>query len=501
MMSKEKYRLHPISAILHFLKSLKELLLPMLIVFVGNGFHFSISFDPREKLFWDNFSTLILMVALIFILIGGIVKWWKFIYWFEENELRVEYGLFVKKKRYIPFDRIQSLNYKEGILHRVLGLVQVKVETAGNTHGKAEAELTAVTRQAANQIEEEMKRAKSKYTSMDENVSSLPLRAATQIEWDTEIIHKMPTRNILLHATTSGAIGVVLSGVAAVLSQFSELIPYEKVFDELTAFVKVGVLLVGMTIASLLILAWITSVFITVFNYYGFTVSKEQDKLTITRGLLEKKRITIPLKRVQAIRIVENPLRQMLGYTTVILESAGGNSGEADRKITLFPLIKKGEELMPLMKLFPDYTFTSDFTSSPKRARPFFYRLDFLWGIPIIVGVSYYFYPYGLFALVIIPFVVMMGYWQHKTNGFSINGKQLTIRFRKISRVTMYMQKFRIQATSSKQSYFQKRKRLASVQATVMAGMLGATVRVFHIEEQHAISILKWYAYEKELPK
>ena len=41
-------------------------------------------------------------------------------YWFEDSELRVEYGLFVKKKRYIPFDRIQSLNYKEGIFHQII---------------------------------------------------------------------------------------------------------------------------------------------------------------------------------------------------------------------------------------------------------------------------------------------------------------------------------------------------------------------------------------------
>ena len=94
------------------------------------------------------------------------------------------------------------MNYQEGIFHRVFGLVQVRVETAGNAERKAEAELTAVTKQAAEQIETEMHRAKQQVVER-EGLSALG---------QGEVIHKMATKNIVLHATTSGAIGVVLSG-------------------------------------------------------------------------------------------------------------------------------------------------------------------------------------------------------------------------------------------------------------------------------------------------
>ena len=98
----------------------------------------------------------------MFILISGIIKWKRFVYWFEDDELRIEYGLFVKKKRYIPFERIQSLNYTESILHRPFKLVKVTIETAGSGSAKeAEAELTAITKEAANQIEMEIAIAKN----------------------------------------------------------------------------------------------------------------------------------------------------------------------------------------------------------------------------------------------------------------------------------------------------------------------------------------------------
>lgn len=483
MMFNERYRLHPISAIINFVKGLKDLLFPTIIIFISNGFQFSFSLNPTDERFWEGVPTVILLIGLFIVLMAGIIKWKSFIYWFEDNELRVEYGVFVKKKRYIPFDRIQSLNYQEGIFHRVFGLVQVRVETAGNADGKAEAELTAVTKQAAEQIETEMHRARK---PVIEREDLFTLRQG-------KVIHKMATKNILLHATTSGAIGVVLSGVVALVSQFSELIPYEKIFDELAAFVKISLLLVGITIFLLLLLAWIISVCVTALNYYDFTVNKESDRLIITRGLLEKKKVTIMLNRVQAIRIVENPFRQLFGYATVVIESAGGSTGEKDRRITLFPFIKKGEEIEPLQALFPEYDFSLHLTMAPKRARSFFYRLNLLWLVPLTGVVSYYFYPYGLFSLILIVLFILLGFWQHRTTGYMIKHKQLTMRYRKFSRVTVYMQKHRIQSLSCTQSFFQKRKQLASVKATVMSGLAGTTSTVYSVDETYADEVMEWY--------
>src|SRR5690606_27229953 len=161
MMSETYYKLHPISALINFVKGLKELIVPFLVVFGVNLFRdggLSAMFNQG----WQGLIPVIIgSVVLIFVLIAGIIKWKRFVYWFEDGELRIEYGLFVKKKRYIPFDRIQSLNYTEGIFHRPLGLVKVKVETAGSGKvGQAEAELTAISREDADRIEQKMEKAK-----------------------------------------------------------------------------------------------------------------------------------------------------------------------------------------------------------------------------------------------------------------------------------------------------------------------------------------------------
>lgn len=486
-----KYKLHPISALINLVKAIKDMAVPIIIIVVANGFNFTVDFRD-ENFFSQMIPLLILLVVVGFTFVGGILKWWTFRYWFEDSELRVEYGLFVKKKRYIPFERIQSLNYREGIFHRIFGLVQVQVETAGSKTGKPEAELTAITRIAADQIEQEMNQAKLGQQPVEEHKVQLPAG---------RIIHKMSPKDLIVLATTSSGIGVVIFGVFAALSQFAEYIPFDWIYDEFTHLIQYGIALVASLIFFALLGAWIISVAITLLNYYDFTVTEENDRLIITRGLLEKKRITIPLNRIQAIKIVENPLRQPFGLATVQVESAGGGFTSAeDKKITLFPLISKKEAMVRLSVLFPQFQLNmedADMIKPPKRARSYFYRIDFLWLLPLIAVPTYFFFPYGLLtALLVVP-IILLGIWQHKTARFFLFDSQLTIVYRHISRITFLVEKRRIQIAEQRQSYFQKRRQLATGRIVVMSGMTGAEARAYHMEQADIENMMDWFEHKK----
>lgn len=94
MMSKEKFTLHPISAVINFVKVLKEMIIPLVVVIAVNGFG-----GGRDSEGWSSYIIYIIYaVVLVAMLVSGIIKWKRFRYWFEEEELRIEYGLFVKKK-------------------------------------------------------------------------------------------------------------------------------------------------------------------------------------------------------------------------------------------------------------------------------------------------------------------------------------------------------------------------------------------------------------------
>ncbi|XKE96370.1 PH domain-containing protein [Metaplanococcus flavidus] len=495
-MSDTRYKLHPVSAFINFMKSLKELIIPFIVIFGVNIFRdggMSAMFSQG----WIGLLPLLIgLVVVLFSLIIGIIKWKRFVYWFEDGELRIEYGLFVKKKRYIPFERIQSLNYTEGIFHRPFNLVKVRVETAGSGKiGEAEAELTAINREDADRIEKEMEHAKHRgvptmgpHEAVEESVEET---GAAKKEVKT--LYRMSMKELLILATTSGGIGVVISAVAVFLSQFSDLIPYETIYEEVMLFLRFGYLIAALAVFAGLLVAWIISVILTVLANYQFTIQVDDDHIYITRGLLEKKKISVPFKRIQGIKVSRNPLRELFGYAVVTVESAGGSMGGKDEKIRLFPLVKQAHMLPILAELFPDMQFQPQLTKAPKRSVHFYYRLDFLWLLPVFGLMSYFFFPYGLLSLLIVPPVIAIGVWQHRTTGYALTGRQLTMEFRGFSKHTFYVWKKRVQAVNVLQTYFQRKKDLASIQATIKSGMLGYSARINYMEKDDATRILDWY--------
>lgn len=491
MMSNNRYQLHWVTAIISVLKTLKEMIIPIILLVFVNGA------NDTGKWYLDYFNFLLFGLLLIIFFVTGIIKWKRYVYWFEDNELRIEYGLFVKKKRYIPFDRIQSLDYTEGILHRPFNLVKVNVETAGGSASvKAEAELTAITKDAAAIIEKEMadaKRRKAFDGDVEDGEESYEAEEAPLVRK----VFKMSGKDLIILATTSGGIGLIISGAAVFLSQFADILPFDRMYEGLSVFIKSGIFLVAFIVFVILLIIWGISVAMTFLAYYGFTVQVENEDIVITRGLLEKKRITVPLNRVQSVRVIENPFRQLFGYANVVIDSAGGGVAQDSARINLLPLVKKKKAFAPLQELFPELSFEAPTKKLPSRSKGFYYRVHFIWMIPVIALCAYYFFPYGLFSLAIIPAVIFMGVWRKRSAAYEIRGNQLTMRFREVSMQTAYMMRKRIQSMEVKQNYFHRKSNVATVSAAVKSGMTAFKAQVRHMEVEEAEKIFAWYEPRK----
>lgn len=492
----EKNRLHWITAVIELLKTLKEAIIPLVVVVVANGIG-----RERTGNFWmDNLTLLIFGAFVIFTSVAGFIKWKRFVYWFEDGEFRIEYGLFVKKKRYIPFERIQSVDYTEGILHRPFGLVKVKIETAGNssTLEGADADLTAVTREEAERVSEVISEAKRRRRAGVQEPPEIDGKAggilsAGEPEEETKTLFRMGRKEIFLLATFSGRIGLIFSGIAIFLSQFSDILPYEAIYDELVAFIRFGVFMVVAAVLALMLAGWVLSVAWTYLGFYGFTVSFDGDDLFISRGLLEKKRVTVPLKRIQAVRVSENPFQKLLGYVSVKVHSAGGSVQEGGSAIGLFPLVSKREVNRLLAELFPEIETSAELNRIPERSRPFYYRLDFFWVIPLVAAAGYFLFPYGLLSLLIVPVIILLGLWQHRSAGWAITGRQLTVRWREFTLHTVYVFRKRVQSMQERQTIFQRRRNVATVTASFKSGIMPSKAPIRHIDVADADGLMDWY--------
>ncbi len=474
----EPRRLHPVAALISFLKLLKEMIVPVLfVVFVGPGGEGS----------FEKYYYLGLLVLLVLLLAVGIVSWMRYTYRVEGNELRIEYGIFVRKKRYIPLERIQSIDFSRGILQRMFGLVKVQVETAGGG-AQAEAVLTAVKLEVAEQLREALK--PEAVDTFEDGVESP--------ETDKEVTYRLTTKDLLIAASTSGGIGVILSAMAALASQIDELIPDDFFIEAYEWVVGLGivVILAGVFVGA--VIAWLLSIAGTIIRYGNFTVTRKEDDLIISRGLIEKRQVTIPVRRVQAVRISESLLRQPFGYATLFIESAGGaSSKEEDFSTTLYPILRKQETEAFLQEIMPEFMFASRYTGAPPRAlRRYLFRAIVPAAIPAAAA-AVWLYPWGLAALFLLPSAALVGYLRWKDAGWTLDSGFLFLRYRQFGRTTVALPKKRIQSMEISQNPFQRRQALAGISSAVISSFAGKHFAVKDLREEDVLDMFEWYSHER----
>ena len=473
----DKSRLHPISIFYGIIRRLKELIFPFIgIILVGGS--------PSE---WELLTIIIVSVILLALVIGGGLSWYYFSYYVAERELRIEYGVFVKKKRYIPFERIQSMDYTEGLLHRPFRLVKVKIETAGGA-GEAEAELAAISRIQAEDLKEFI--TNNKYSDSTAFEEDTPKKSS-----EKELVYQITNGQLMALAATSGGIGVIISAIIAFVSQFENLIPYKLIFSHVRQFVSSGIAFISLVIFLIVFFLWICSLLITVLKFANFTLSRSEKDIIITRGLLEKKQITIPIDRIQAIKITENPLRQPFKLASLYIISAGGSLTDMEAATVLaIPIMRKKNIAEICKKIVPDYEMNETITSPPRRAL-WRYLIKCSWfAIPISTILIFYFHLWGLLSLLLLIILPVWGYMKFRSAGYYLSNKQLTLCYRQIDQSTIVMKRNRVQVLYYTEGPWQKKGNFGSIHGVVASGVGGATGVVTDLSIEDVHKIYDWYS-------
>ncbi|WP_209366695.1 PH domain-containing protein [Sediminibacillus dalangtanensis] len=482
MMSEAK-RMHPAATIFNFIAMIKDVLIPAVIG----------SFALIRNIDAPSWVWALVILGLLLAIIGfSFLSWYRFTYRIEGEELRIESGIFIRKKRYISKNRIQSIDLTAGVIHRIFRLVKVEVQTAGSDNA-AEAGLKAVSRKEGELLREALKRAKAEATAETEESSGVeePKMVAQRT---------IGVKRLLLAATTSGGIGVFLSLFAVVGSQINQIIPDGFFTNVYNWAIHLSIVLLLVFILLVCVVVWLMAVAGTLLRYSFFSIRKYEKELFITRGLLEKKQVTVPLNRIQGIRIQENIFRQPLGYAAVYVEVAGGALDKNDDfSIALFPLLKRTEIQSFVQEYLPGIQIEDRWGLLPTRsARRFVLRST----IPVVVIAApllYFFPSYSWMALIVIAAAAVLGYLRFRDAGFILTEKQLSFRSRMLSRETIVVDRKRIQSLSTSNHWFQRRKSLQTVYFSIASHSgVGKSFLVKDMENKDAEAIRDWYSFHSQ---
>lgn len=426
-----------------------------------------------------------IVVALLALIGVGVALTWRVTtYAIVDGGLRYRTGLISRREVDVPASRISALDTTRGILQRAFGVVALEVQTAGGT-GKAEVVLHAVALPEAERIRRELGHrsadaaapAAAEVPATDPAATETSPAAAGGVRFTdpqalpeeaSEEVFRVTPRDLLLAGLTSpsgaviGAFLAVLYGPAADVLDTSTKRSIESSAEQV---VEAAPVVIG--VAALLLIAAL-SVLSTALTFYGLRVTRDERRLRVRRGLLTERTGTLPLDRVHALRIVESPLRQLLGFVAIEAEVAGW-AREDDTVKTIVPFVHRRElpRLLPL--LIPGYAWPAvELERPPGRAlRRYVVRAA---AAPAVVAAALAAAPLAgaplgwwrwIPAAVVLLVGVLLGVWQYRAAGFALEERRLVLRSRGLARTTVIALVDRVQHRRATQTPFQRRAALA----------------------------------------
>ena len=151
-----------------------------------------------------------------------------------------------------------------------------------------------------------------------------------------DVIAVLKTSEMLIAAVTNNVIPLIFAGALVVWFRFSQFVP-DRAADFMNETIEPrGIVAV---LIALIVVAIVGGVVFGALRLNQFTLIRDGDVLRNRRGLLGKQSATIPIKRIQAVRIVEGFWRLPLGYCSLQVEVAGIGRANTNQRM-LFPLVR-----------------------------------------------------------------------------------------------------------------------------------------------------------------
>lgn len=466
-------RQHPVAAVSRAFGLIQGNFLTILVfLFVGS------QSENFPFLWWISGGVMLLLVI-------GTLNWWRFLYRIEDDTLHIKSGIFVRKDLYLTKDRIQVIDVTSGIIQRVFGLVKLDIQTAGSS--SRQAAIDAITKAKASEINHLLR------GHINDSIDPLdPVQAV--VENEDEIIKTitLPHKELLIAASTSGSFGIALSLIATIFSQVEPLISDSEFFEYILSLLpnQTDIMMIVSIIASFVIFAWLISFISTLLSYGNFQLDIKQDEIIVSRGIFEKKRITVPYNRIQAIHVAEGIIREPLGYASVHLESAGYGDEKGSGSFVLFPLIKRSRILKLLNEIVPNYQKEIDGYKPPARSfRRYIFRSALL--VTCITTIVYWFFELNSWIWLLPVLSVVWGWLRYRDAAIGWGNDILVLRSRFFSKSTAYIKKERVQDVTIRQSVFQQIRGLCSVKVFVASGDHGKSFSVSDLEIEDGYQLLR----------
>lgn len=334
-------RLHPLSWLFVLLAQLREFAVPLIVLLLAGG--------RGDR--WELVGAL----GAVVLALAAVVRYYSYRFRIADDELVVRSGIFQRNLRHIPFRRIHNVTLHQNVLHRLFGVAEVRLDSAGGV--KPEAQMRVLSLADAQALED-LVRARNAAPGARVVVAGVPDAAAG------ECLLALPPSELLRLGLVSNRGMVVLAAAFGAFVQSGS-----RQFGEVTATLGAAVfgwastrhlgwtgwLLGGVTLFLLFALMLrLLSMVLALVQFYGFELRDSGQRLSVVSGLLTRVRAHAPRHRIQAWTVRESLLQRWLHRQSLRVDTANVEAANQPRAMRdLAPIATPATVTALLVRLLP----------------------------------------------------------------------------------------------------------------------------------------------------
>ncbi|MBU9723323.1 MULTISPECIES: PH domain-containing protein [Bacillaceae] len=462
-------RYHPVIILIDFLSFIKGMLFPIVFLFLLNRGSDSVLLMVGKYAFW-----ILLVLSIPYILL----KWFTYTYRVDTNAFHVSKGIFVKSKRSIPFYKIENMNRKTGVIHRLFRVTSLRFET-GITGEESTVEFKAVSLEEAAEMER-LVESEREVDGFDFSRTVIGGEEKEQQDQDHTLgknkerhIHYTPTkRDTVKAAFTSLSFLIIFPVVMTIYSNTNDILQLEERTKGLLGFFTGSVLLSVLGIVVLLMLSIGMGMIFTFIKYGKYEISSDDDRIYIKKGVMSETTFTIVKERVQAIEMKQTLLKRILGLAEVKLISAGEISlGTEDAEVnSLYPFLPVKRAYQIVSEILPEYEVLEKMDKLP-RVSLLIRLVKPYWVWAIATGILYFVQPtifgleiaWWLLSLSLFLYIVFLRLLNFYHTRYTLHGSFVQFQSGSLTTSLFVSRREKIVEVSVSRRILQKKFGLASI--------------------------------------
>ena len=385
----------------------------------------------------------------------------------EGGKLEIRKGLPHREFRSIDPERIQNLERVRNPIHKLAGLVEVRLETAGDV--KTEGLLSALSEEAASEL-----------------IGAIDLARRQMVPEEEPQENELLTQGVLElvgYGLSSGKPGLVLVMVLGAI-EFGEMLAMRDhqapswVSDALQVRaddpLQFAAALLGLVLLAVVI-SWMGSAFFSLVRHFSFRLVRTQEGLYTEEGLITRRHVEIPTRKVQVVMAFEPLMRRLMGYGTVYVETAGLGVvvGGARRAEAVIPMVERerlGAVCHQVLPLVDENPWSTPLLPPHRNA---LYRAVVAWliqWVPMVGLLVFFYWPWGLLGLCILPVGILGAWLDFRFQGWRVEGEAVVSRRGFWKRRTWLMARDKVQSVHLEQGPLMRRYGLGRLHILVADG-------------------------------